>query len=185
MDAARKLFASKGYDASNMDSVAKTAGVNKATVYYYFENKRALLMSLLRDAKEKKALKKGVAGVYEGHDLRQVLYNMCTFNLREFDDKETQDFYRIVGAECLRDPSIKQNMASESAATRDAMLKRLRPLIKKEITDLKTKQCIHQLTGSLWYYIVHKKLMQLNLDSFGSEESYVKNLIDVFVSGMV
>lgn len=43
---AEALFAEKGFDATSVSSVAEAAGVNKALVYYYFENKDDLLASL-------------------------------------------------------------------------------------------------------------------------------------------
>lgn len=43
---AERLFSEKGFDATSVSSVAQAAGVNKALVYYYFENKDDLLASL-------------------------------------------------------------------------------------------------------------------------------------------
>ena len=46
LQAAEKIFAEKGYDAARIDQIAADAGVNKALIYYYFKNKRALLENL-------------------------------------------------------------------------------------------------------------------------------------------
>jgi AcrR family transcriptional regulator len=46
LQAAEKFFAEKGYDAARIDQIAADAGVNKALIYYYFKNKRALLDDL-------------------------------------------------------------------------------------------------------------------------------------------
>ena len=46
LQAAEKIFAEKGYDAARIDQIAADAGVNKALIYYYFKNKRALLEDL-------------------------------------------------------------------------------------------------------------------------------------------
>jgi AcrR family transcriptional regulator len=46
LQAAEKVFAEKGYDAARIDQIAADAGVNKALIYYYFKNKRALLEDL-------------------------------------------------------------------------------------------------------------------------------------------
>jgi AcrR family transcriptional regulator len=45
---AEKIFADKGYDAARIDQIAADAGVNKALIYYYFKNKRALLEELFQ-----------------------------------------------------------------------------------------------------------------------------------------
>ncbi len=46
---AEKLFADKGFDATSVDSIAKSAGVNKALIYYYFKNKDDIIHSLFQD----------------------------------------------------------------------------------------------------------------------------------------
>ena len=49
LQAAERLFAEKGFDATSVSSVAQAAGVNKALVYYYFDSKDDLLASLFTD----------------------------------------------------------------------------------------------------------------------------------------
>lgn len=43
---AEELFAEKGFDATSVDSIARTAGVNKALIYYYFKSKNDLVSAL-------------------------------------------------------------------------------------------------------------------------------------------
>lgn len=47
LHAATTLFSQKGYDATGVNEIAKAAQVNKALIYYYFENKGAILDSLI------------------------------------------------------------------------------------------------------------------------------------------
>ena len=42
-----KIFSKKGFDGARMDDIGKAAKVNKATIYYYFDNKRALYEEVL------------------------------------------------------------------------------------------------------------------------------------------
>lgn len=44
--AALRVFAQRGYTATRLDDIAAAAGVTKGTIYYYFENKDALLLRL-------------------------------------------------------------------------------------------------------------------------------------------
>jgi AcrR family transcriptional regulator len=46
LETAEKLFAKHGFDATSVDLVAQTAGVNKALIYYYFKNKNDLVLCL-------------------------------------------------------------------------------------------------------------------------------------------
>jgi TetR/AcrR family transcriptional regulator, regulator of autoinduction and epiphytic fitness len=47
LEAARKLFISRGYSGAAMESIAKAAGVAVETVYASFGNKRVILSSLI------------------------------------------------------------------------------------------------------------------------------------------
>jgi AcrR family transcriptional regulator len=47
LDAAEKLFFSKGYDNVSMDGIASEIGLNKATLYLYFKNKESLFFAVV------------------------------------------------------------------------------------------------------------------------------------------
>jgi AcrR family transcriptional regulator len=49
LQAARRIFAKKGYDGARVNEIAQRAGVNKALIYYYFKGKRAILNELIQD----------------------------------------------------------------------------------------------------------------------------------------
>ncbi|OPY26108.1 MAG: DNA-binding transcriptional repressor FabR [Methanocella sp. PtaU1.Bin125] len=48
IDAAEKLFFARGYDSVSMSEIAYAVGMNKATLYLYFENKDALYFAIVR-----------------------------------------------------------------------------------------------------------------------------------------
>jgi len=50
LDAAREVFAEKGFAAARMDEVARRAGVTKGTIYLYFPSKEELFKALVREA---------------------------------------------------------------------------------------------------------------------------------------
>lgn len=47
LSAARRLFCAHGLDMTTMQSIADAAGKSKATLYYYFKNKEAVLSALI------------------------------------------------------------------------------------------------------------------------------------------
>src|SRR5688500_12767622 len=47
--AAAEEFAAHGFDGAGVDRIAARASVNKAMIYYHFQNKRALYTEVLRD----------------------------------------------------------------------------------------------------------------------------------------
>ncbi len=49
MKVAEKIFAQKGFDGARVDEIAKTAGVNKALIYYYFKSKAMILDEIFKE----------------------------------------------------------------------------------------------------------------------------------------
>lgn len=58
LQAASEIFAQKGFDGSRVDEIAKSAGVNKALIYYYFESKEKILEELFKNYNEEMIQKK-------------------------------------------------------------------------------------------------------------------------------
>ncbi len=49
LQVAEELFAEKGFDGTSITMIAKTAGVNRALIYYHFKDKNDLIISLFRN----------------------------------------------------------------------------------------------------------------------------------------
>jgi TetR/AcrR family transcriptional regulator len=50
LEAAKKVFHSKGYDGARMQEIADEAGVNKSLVHYYYRNKDNIFQAVFEDA---------------------------------------------------------------------------------------------------------------------------------------
>ena len=50
LDAALALFVEKGFAATRLDDVAERAGLSKAAIYLYFDDKTALFKGVIRQA---------------------------------------------------------------------------------------------------------------------------------------
>ncbi|ERI92639.1 transcriptional regulator, TetR family [Clostridiales bacterium oral taxon 876 str. F0540] len=100
LEAAEELFAEKGYDGARVDEIAKRAGVNKALIYYYFENKQKILEEIIKKH------------ISEARTLKEkLLKDVNTFNK---DDREKffdltfeylkgkKDLLRIITIEALK-----------------------------------------------------------------------------------
>ncbi len=66
LNAAKQLFAKRGYDGCNVDHIADKAKVNKATIYYHFKSK-ALLYETVLELNLRRFLKRLRKKVHE-HD---------------------------------------------------------------------------------------------------------------------
>ncbi len=70
-DAATRLFAAQGFDATTVEQITAEAGVSKGLVYNYFRSKEELLVALLDHATSKMTAVAGTLG-HEG-ELEEVL----------------------------------------------------------------------------------------------------------------
>ncbi|MGE5397501.1 MAG: TetR/AcrR family transcriptional regulator [Chitinophagales bacterium] len=52
LQAAEEVFSEKGFDGARVDEIARRSGVNKALLYYYFQNKESILDELRRRSME-------------------------------------------------------------------------------------------------------------------------------------
>ena len=112
---AMQEFLAHGYSATSMDRVAKAAGVSKATVYSYFENKEKLFSaSIERLAKEKYATVFNPTGDNATHRslqgeppvvLRRIINNFLEMAA---GDPQLQDFMRSMMGESGRFPILAQ-----------------------------------------------------------------------------
>src|SRR5438034_6410514 len=92
LEAARKVFAKKGFHEAKVDDIAETAGVAKGTVYLYYASKRDVYFA---------ALKFGIAQMYSLilDELKKVatpeekLKALIATKLAYFD--ENRDFFKI------------------------------------------------------------------------------------------
>lgn len=65
IEAAGRLFAEKGYEATKMDEIASAAGFAKGTLYHYFTNK-ADLLQVLRESFDKEIVSR-ISSRVESH----------------------------------------------------------------------------------------------------------------------
>src|SRR6185295_18532994 len=61
LKAAAAEFAARGFAGASVDRIARTAGVNKAMIYYHFKSKAALYREILRDMFDAVALRVSAA----------------------------------------------------------------------------------------------------------------------------
>jgi AcrR family transcriptional regulator len=52
LEVAENLIAQKGYEGAGMGEIAKQTGINKATIYYHFKDKKDILVSLFNQILE-------------------------------------------------------------------------------------------------------------------------------------
>ncbi len=83
LDAAEKLIAASGFDATSTTVVAESAGVPKGLVFYYFPTKEAILRALLTERLPTEPLTDIAAVVTPGDPAASLLNLDAALNLRQ------------------------------------------------------------------------------------------------------
>jgi AcrR family transcriptional regulator len=123
LEAARRVFARRGFAESSMEDIAHAAGVAKGTLYLYYDSKRELYRAALRAGllQLSKAVDEAIA---RAPNLGARLEAYVTTKVAYFD--EHRDFFRIYLAEfgqaacgsmdpTLRDLALRQIRVLEKA----------------------------------------------------------------------
>jgi AcrR family transcriptional regulator len=108
LDAAKSIFAEKGFDGARVDEIAKAANVPKSLIYYHFNSKDSILEELLQNSLDQ---------------FQQILVNIDTGPLasQPFSEhlramyfqyiEENVDVFRIIGMEALKKHGGKTPLA--------------------------------------------------------------------------
>jgi AcrR family transcriptional regulator len=128
LDAARSVFARRGFDCGIMDEIAKEAGIAKGTIYLYFPSKNDIFQAVLKH--DMKAVQKSTL---ERIDAAMGLKEKIrAFALARIENADAQkEFFQIMDSEqknlsmtrsqyreFLRDPVLRLAAALEEAARR-------------------------------------------------------------------
>ncbi len=102
---ARSVFMACGYGDANMDEVARTAKVSKATVYSYFPDKQRLFIEVVKAECEHMA-EHAMEEIDQGHNIHDVLGKAAGYMVNFFLSEFSQRMFRICVAEADRIPEL-------------------------------------------------------------------------------
>jgi len=105
IDAARKTFLARGFDAASMDAIALAAGVSKRTVYNRFRSKEELFAAAILETC-KRILPVDVADIEAHLPPETFLREMCRRFVRGVLEPEAIALRRIASFEAARTPAL-------------------------------------------------------------------------------
>jgi len=127
LDAARKVFAKKGYAHATMDEIATVTGLSKGTLYLYFESKQDVYLKALRSGSAE-MLKRTKIEMQNADGIRAKIRALIATSVKCAD--ENRDFNRIYAAEL----SNVIHPSSIDADLRDSHTREVR-VIEKALRD--------------------------------------------------
>jgi len=176
---ARRLFAQDGYDRVSMDRIAAACGLTKPVLYYYFENKRAVLLAVLEAHWAQQAAV--LEGFEPSSDLGQTLRSLARLILRETARADTGDIIRIVLAEAARHPEIgRAFFRTVGPIFERRLLGGIRPHLSPRLTDETVLALFHQFVGSLAHYSLLQQVLRPGRRHMPGQETFIALVVESF-----
>ena len=107
LDAAVRVFAAQGYDASRVGDIAREAGVAYGLVYHYYDSKEAVLEAVFREAWGRLLAAVALAEA-TSEDAAEQLELVVKIVLRAWRDDP--DLVRLLVREVTRNPHIQDEL---------------------------------------------------------------------------
>lgn len=176
---ARRLFAQDGYDRVSMDRIAAACGLTKPVLYYYFENKRAVLLATLEAHWAEQAAV--LEAFLPSADLRHTLRTLARLILKEAGRPDTGDIIRIVLAEAARHPEIgRAFFRTIGPVFETRLLGQIRPLLSRRCTERTVLALFHQFIGSLAHYSLLRQIFRPGPRHLPGQETFIALVVDSF-----
>jgi TetR/AcrR family transcriptional regulator, mexJK operon transcriptional repressor len=152
---AKKVFLEQGYDRASMDLIATEAGVSKATLYVYFENKEALLFTLISEECRHGGPGPLLDAPQKIDDIQAALRSIARNFTKLFLSESSLGIYQLVMANASHFPEIAEifmNAGPRQQQREVAAFLRLaieKGLLQIDNVDLAVKQFLSLVQGDL------------------------------------
>lgn len=175
---ARRLFARDGYDRVSMDSLAAACGLTKPVLYYYFENKRAVLLAVLEAHWAEQAA--ALEAFRLSGDVRRTLSDLARMILKEAGRPENGDIIRIVLAEATRHPEIGRAFFQAIGPVFERRLGEIRPHLSPRLSEGTVLALFHQFVGSLAHYSLLQQVFRPGRRHLPGQEAFIALVVESF-----
>lgn len=176
---ARRLFARDGYDRASMDGLAAACGLTKPVLYYYFENKRAVLLAVLEAHWAEQAAV--LEAFRPSADVRRSLSDLARLILKEAGRTENGDIIRIVLAEAARHPEIGRAFFEALGPVFERrLLGAIRPHLSPRLSEGTVLALFHQFVGSLAHYSLLQQVFRPGRRHLPGQETFIALVVESF-----
>ena len=160
--AALELFAERGFAATRLEDVAARAGLSKAAIYLYFDDKTSLLKAVVKETVGARiAQVAAVVGHLDG-DVAPVLRRFLTTVAHGVRDTRLPDIIKLVIAESRAHPQIGQFYLDEVIGAALPMLQGLieRGVARGEFRPVDARLAAKSLIGPMLLAALWKSVFQ-------------------------
>ncbi len=185
--ASERLFAAKGFEQTSVRDIARASGVNIATTYYYFKDKRALYREVLEGAflKLSDALSQGVErGKGPEEKLFEAVRTLVGFLRRH------RDVHRIIlretfsGARSM-DAIVKRYISKDFEMLGGLLEKGVREgLFRRQDTALTVFSLLGMILFYFTYEPIYTKLIPKPQRRLSKDEGLAEHIFGLFMDGI-
>lgn len=182
LDAALKVFASKGFHGATTKDIASAAGVAEGTIFRYFKTKKDILFSLLGPYVVESLIQtmEGVSGETDEVILTAILKNRLKLIHNNID------LVRLLLTEIQFHPELREKFA-ELIAMKAARV--LEQFITQRIEDgvyreLNPQIVSRALVGMAGIYVVWKEFLQGDRYVSFEEDEVIQSIVSIFLNGV-
>ena len=177
LDAARSVFAEKGYRDATLDEIAERAEFGKGTLYNYFEGgKEEILFAIFADVHD--GMYRLTRGYFEreaslARPARDVFRDFIATSIRYF--LENQEVFMILIKEAQR---MMMGGEAENVAyllrQRERVIDEIEPYVQQaigagQLKPLPARPVAHMIMGNVKGYLMYASPMELCLDAAPEE----------------
>ena len=174
LDAARKLFAERGYFAAKVDDIAAEARVAPATVYAVGGGKRGLLDELIRIWTTDPIVEATITDIGASSDPVEIIREVSSVVRRMRE--EFADVMRLLLTTAPHDSNVAEQLRGATDVYRGAFV----PIAQRlsDLGALRPGLDVEQAVDLLWFYFGYASLFTLHNDNGWSYERAEQWLAD-------
>jgi AcrR family transcriptional regulator len=184
LEAALTVFAEGGFHATSLDDIARSAGVTKGTLYWYFKRKEDLYAALGRRLSPLIGGIPNLARLIDSPPEKMFPLIAGAF-LASFENPRTVQIFRLVLTEAPRDPETARQFGGvvgpvvqflTDYVRRQVEMGRLRPVNPETAARL--------IIGPLMVYMMGRSLHMPMHDSLPPPVEYARDIVDYLLRGL-
>jgi len=182
LDAALTVFSQKGYTATRLEDVARTAGVTRGAIYYHFGSKAELYSALIEDANKvgNSAIDRAVS---EGGSFIEIVTRILVYTFALLE--EDQRFSEVMALQ-LTTPDVEV-LSQRRYGEAQELVTSISGFFRLIAEQDELRQDLDPLTAArafLGYQYGLSSLWLFNRDAFSIKER-APELAEIFVHGIV
>ena len=185
--AALDLFAEKGFSATRMEDVASRAGISKAAIYLYFEDKMALLRALVNEmAGANIEMASAIVAQHEG-PVSPLLRTILAFMALQLQETRFPELLKVVISESRAHPDVGRLYLDSVIAKGLPLLEGLirRGMASDEFRELDAAHAVKAIIAPMLLAAIWKSVLEPLGATALDIEAYAAQHVDVYLKGLV